>query len=57
MTPEELATEYLRREKAGHATMEGANIPKILDDMCEEFHVKRRDLVQAVLDHTISGAS
>lgn len=57
MTPEQLAAEYLKREKAGHATMQGANIPKILDDMCREFNVKRQDLVQAVLDHTISRAN
>lgn len=56
MTPDQIATEYLRREAEANAKPEGADVHAIIEGMCEEFTLKRQTVVQAVLDHTISGA-
>lgn len=53
----EAVQEYLKREKAGHATMKGADIHQILDDVSREFRVDRNDLRAAIVDYTTGGGN
>lgn len=50
MTDEEIATEYLRREKAANATQAGADPLAIIKAMSEEYGLYWSQIRQAVLD-------
>ena len=50
MTQEQIATEYLAREKAANAKPAGADVHGIIRDMCSDYGLERRDVVRAVLD-------
>lgn len=53
MTPEELTTEYLRREREANAPGgKGADVKTIIEGIMSEYGLTRQQVVQAVLDHT-----
>lgn len=57
MTPEALATEYLRREREANATPQGADHRAILAALADENGLSYAEARGIILDHTIMRAN
>jgi predicted DsbA family dithiol-disulfide isomerase len=55
MTPEQIAAEYLRREREAHATLRGADCRAILTALAEEVGMDYAEAREIILDHTTMG--
>ena len=56
MTPEQIAAEYLRREREAKATTKGQDPAAIIEDLAAETGMDTAEVTEIVLDATLLGA-
>ena len=56
MTPEQIATEYLRREREASATPQGQDPATIIEDLTAETGMDTAEVTEIILDATLLGA-
>lgn len=55
MTPEQIAAEYLRRERVANATLRGADCRAILSALAREVDIEYAEAREIILDNTMTG--
>lgn len=55
MTPEQIAAEYLRRERVANATLRGADCRTILTALAKEVGMDYAEVREIILDNTMTG--
>lgn len=56
MTPEQVAAEYLKREKTAKETVAGQDPAAIIETLAQEIGMDSAEVTEIVLDYTLYGA-